>query len=438
MGSRWVRTVVVMVALATLGFAGNQIRLSNVTLADEQGRERVFTDLGWTLTLTLAELRVAQQGYVADGQDREYWTSQATTHLETVLDSLDNLKQFASPGTLDALDAAVATAADIGDVDERAREYTGSDQPLAASDLIFTEGFEAVDLATAHVQAALQAERATWVDVMRAARSTQARMMWTAAVVIILSMLVLAPLHASSETDPSADADEYHVPESTGLSLLSLASESSDDEFDLPPPDSVEAVDTTGSTTPTAGDAGTVDESPGERPRPDLAATAAVCTGFGNLTDRDQLPDLLARTAALMNASGIIIWVSNEKARVLQPALGHGYAAGTLERIGSIPRTGDNPTSAAFTTNRIQVVESSDAGTGALAAPLMVADRCIGVLSAELRDGWESSDAVQATASIVAAQLAPLLPSDTQTAEPLPAAATGTHDTEGAGPVTGR
>ena len=263
-------------------------------------------------------------------------------------------------------------------------------------------------------------------------------MMWTAAVVIILSMLVLAPLHASSETDPSADADEYHVPESTGLSLLSLDSESSDDEFDLPPPDSVEAVDTAGSTTPAAGDAGAVDESPGEKPRPDLAATAALCTGFGNLTDRDQIPDLLARTAALMNASGIIIWVSNEKARVLQPALGHGYAAGTLERIGSIPRTGDNPTSAAFTTNRIQVVESSDAGAGALAAPLMVANRCIGVLSAELRDGWESSDAVQATASIVAAQLAPLLPSDTQTAEALPAAATGTHDTEGAGPVTGR
>lgn len=426
-----------MVALATLGFAGNQIRLSNATLADEQGRERVFTDLGWTLMLTLAELRVAQQGYVADGQDREYWTAQATTHLETVLGSLDNLKQFASPGTLDALDAAAAATADIGDVDERAREYTGSDQPLAASDLIFTEGFETVDLATAHVQAALQAERTTRVDVMRTARSAQARMMWTAVVVIILSMLVLAPVQASSETDPSADDDEYHVPESAGLSLLSLDNESSDDEFDLPPADSAETAETAGSTSPDAGDAGAVHESPGEEPKPDLAATAELCTGFGNLTDRDQLPDLLARTAALMNASGIIIWVSNDQARALQPALGHGYAAGTLERIGSIPRTGDNPTAAAFTTNRIQVVESSDAGSGALAAPLMVADRCVGVLSAELRDGWESSDAVQATASIVAAQLAPLLPAETQSAESLPAA-TGTHDTEGAGPVTGR
>ena len=62
----------------------------------------------------------------------------------------------------------------------------------------------------------------------------------------------------------------------------------------------------------------------------------------------------------------------------------------------------------------------------------MVAERCIGVLSAELRGGWEASAAVQATASIVAAQLAPLLPADSEAGQPLPAAATGTHDSTGA------
>ncbi len=435
MGSRWVRTVVVILALATLGFAGNQIRLSNATLADEQGRERVFTDLGWTLTLTLAELRSAQQAYVADGQDQDYWTTRVADHLETVVGSLDNLKQVASPSTLDALDDAVAVVADISEADERAREYTGSDQPLAASDLIFTEGFDLVDRATEHVEAALQAERTTRIDVMRSARSTQATMMWTVAVVIILAMLMLAPLSTSAESDPSADADEYAVAESTGLSLLSLDSESRVHALDLDTVRGEDAEDPADAPAPAAGHAGAnpIGESPREDPLPDLGATAALCTDFSNLTDREQLPDLLARTAALMNASGIIIWVSNESARTLQPSLGHGYAPGTLERIGSIPQIGANPTSAAFTTNRIQVVESSDSDTGALAAPLMVAERCIGVLSAELRDGWESSDAVRATASIVAAQLAPLLPSDTRAAETLPAAATGTHDTEGAG-----
>ena len=434
MGSRWVRTVVVILALATLAFAGNQIRLSNATLADEQGRERVFTDLGWTLKLTLAELRSAQQAYVADGQDRDYWIAQVAAHLETVSGSLDNLKQVANPGTLDALDLAVEAVADIREMDEEAREHIGSDQPLAASDLIFTEGFELVDLATAQVQAALQAERTTRLGVMRVARSTQATMMWIVAVVIVLSMLVLAPLHVSSEAyDPTADSDEYRVSESSGLSLLSLDNDSAGEALDRA--GRGDAGEAAGSMTPAAGDAGPdpVRESPAEEPAPDLGAVAALCTDFGNLTNQGQLSDLLARTAALMNATGLIIWVSNENARTLQPALGHGYPPGTLERIGSIPQVGDNPTSAAFTTNRIQVVESSDADTGALAAPLMVADRCIGVLSAELRDDWESSDAVQATASILAAQLAPLLPSDPRAVARVPAAATGTHDKEGVG-----
>ena len=436
MGSRWVRTVVVIVALATLAFAGNEIRLSNATLADEQGRERVFTDLGWTLKLTLAELRSAQQAYVADGQDRDYWTAQVAAHLETVSGSLDNLKQVANPGTLDALDLAVETVADIREMDEDAREHIGSDQPLAASDLIFTEGFELVDLATAQVQAALQAERTTRLDVMRVARSTQATMMWIVAVVIILSMLVLAPLRVSSEAyDSTADSDEYRVSEPSGLSLLSLDNDSAVDALDRA--GHGDAGEAAGSMTPAAGDAGPdpVRESPAE-PAPDLGAVAALCTDFGNLTDRGQFSGLLARTAALMNATGLIIWVTNENARTLLPALGHGYPPGTLERIGSIPQVGDNPTSAAFTTNRIQVVESSDADTGALAAPLMVADRCIGVLSVELRDDWESSHAVQATASILAAQFAPLLPSDPRAVAPVPAAATGTHDKEGAGPGT--
>ena len=431
MGNRWVRTVVVIVALATLGFAGNQVRLSNVTVADEQGGERVFTDLGWTLKLTLAELRSAQQAYVADGQDGEYWTSQVDTHLEEVLGSLDNLKrQVSNPDTLAALDDAVAAIGDIRDLDAEAREYIDSDQSLQASDLIFDEGFDLVERALAHVQAAQQEERTSRLDVMSTARAAQSRMMWTAAVVIILSMLVLAPAGASSERDDPAPDGEYHVPETNGLSLLSLDGDSGDDELDLPPAAGGVAEP---AALPAAGDAGA---GPAARPpapaaAPDLAATAALCTGFSNLTNREQLPGLLARTAALMNASGIIIWVSNENAGALQPALGHGYAPGTLERIGSIPQVGTNPTSTAFVTKRIQVVESEGSDTGALAAPLMASERCIGVLSAELREGWESSDAVQATAAIVAAQLAPLLPSDAPAAQPLPAAATGTHDTTG-------
>ncbi len=435
MASRWVRTVVVIVALATLGFAGNQVRLSDAARADEQGGERVFTDLGWTLKLALAELRSGQQAYVADGQDRDYWTAQVDGRFESVLGSLDNLKQqVANADTLAALDDAVAAVGDIRELDEDAREFIGSDQPLQASDLIFGDGINLVDRATAHVQAALQAQRAARLDVMRAARATQSRMLLTAAVVVVLSMLVLAPAGGAAQRDPSPAEEEYDVPESNGMSLLALDHDSADEPLDLPPAARARAGGAPGAT---SADGDAVRETPRARATPDLGATAELCTAFSNLTTRGQLPGLLARTAALMNASGLIVWVNNENARTLQPVLGHGYAPGTLERIGSIPLEGANPTSTAFATGRIQTVAAEGSGNGALAAPLMAAERCIGVLSAEVREGWESSDAVRATASIVAAQLAPLLPAEVPAAAAPPASATGTHDRTGSAPGTG-
>lgn len=426
MGSRRFRIVVVIVALAALGFAGNQIRLSNRILAEEQSSEQVFTDLGWEATLTLAELRSAQQAYVADGQDREYWNDRADTHLEAARRRIDDLKRVAEPAAFAALDEAVAVVDDIRRLDADARELIGSDQPLQASDEIFTRGLDLFRRAAEAVRAAAQAERAARAAAMNDARSTQVSMLWLAAGVFFLSMLVLAPLNRSAGQDASADADEYDAAEAAALSMLPVNKAPTDD---LATDDGGEARDT--DETETDDEAPAAGAPPVEPAAPDLGATAALCTDFSNLTDQQQVPELLARTATLLNASGLVVWVHNDRDRTLQPALEHGYPAGT--RIGSIPRTADNPTSAAFNARRIQVVASDGSDAGALAAPLMVADRCIGVLTAELRDGWESSDAVQATASIVAAQLAPLLPDNTA-ADTLPAAATGTHDKEGAEP----
>ena len=46
---------------------------------------------------------------------------------------------------------------------------------------------------------------------------------------------------------------------------------------------------------------------------------------------------------------------------------------------------------------------------GALVAPLLTADGCIGVLSAEMKGGSEKDEGSQALASIFAAQLATLV-----------------------------
>ena len=55
----------------------------------------------------------------------------------------------------------------------------------------------------------------------------------------------------------------------------------------------------------------------------------------------------------------------------------------------------------------MQIVQSRPGGAkGAIVAPILGAQGCIGALSAEIRGGGEASESVQALAAIVAAQLA--------------------------------
>ena len=165
MARRWVRLVIVLVTLTTFGFTANRIRLTERVLNDEHNVERVFTDLSWVLTLTLADLRAAEQAYVAVGQDRVYWTTKVNSHLDTVSDSLANLRRLATaPGSLEALGEAEGAIADLRGMDQRAREHASLAQPLLASDLIFTDGLELAS------RAAAKASRSTVVAADRRAR----------------------------------------------------------------------------------------------------------------------------------------------------------------------------------------------------------------------------------------------------------------------------
>ena len=391
----WVRIAVVLVTLATLGFTGNQIRLSELALDDEQHVERVFTDLSWALTLTLGDLRAAQQAYVAAGQDRLYWTARVNSHLGTVRNGLENLRRLAiSPASIDALDSADGAVTDLERMDGRAREHVDLEQPLMASDLIFTDGLELAARASTNVELARATERTTRNETIRAARSSQATMIATAAGVLLLAGLLLIPMKRAEGPAPfeSIDAEKTEAVLTDELGL-SVEDRKMLDTLDLNAVDPSPAAD-----------------SP--EPVPDLRVAADLCTDLCKVTDTSEFPELLARAAALMNATGVIIWVRDSSGHALRPAIGHGYPARALAQLGSIPEDGNNATAAAYRSARMQVVERDDTKSGALAAPLLAANSCVGVLSAELRAGWESSEAVQATAAIMAAQLATLLSAD--------------------------
>jgi GAF domain-containing protein len=150
-----------------------------------------------------------------------------------------------------------------------------------------------------------------------------------------------------------------------------------------------------------------------------LRDAADLCTDFARLVDSQELPALLERAAALLDASGLIVWVADAPRQRLRPVLAHGYPAQALARLPAIPRDADNATAAAYRCSQVELVRSEGSSPGAVAVPILTGDGCVGVMAAEIRHGRETSDATPALARIVAAQLAALVSiAPVQQAEP--------------------
>jgi hypothetical protein len=149
-------------------------------------------------------------------------------------------------------------------------------------------------------------------------------------------------------------------------------------------------------------------------PRPaapaiDLPGLAALCSDLSRVLDTRALPGALERTASLLNASGLVIWVADPDGRELTPVMAHGYPQNILSRLGTISKEAENATAAAFRTGVVQIVKADEFSPGAIAAPLLCPSGPLGVISAELLQDGERRDATRAAATIVAAQLATLL-----------------------------
>ena len=69
----------------------------------------------------------------------------------------------------------------------------------------------------------------------------------------------------------------------------------------------------------------------------------------------------------------------------------------------------NNAAAASYRSAEMRTVSSDGFTNGALVAPLITPDGCIGVLSAEMKGGSERDEAAQALAAIFAAQLATLV-----------------------------
>jgi hypothetical protein len=295
---------------------------------------------------------------------------------EGVTGALAALRQASTPGARTAIDVATATAAEFGNIDRRVRDYLKSGQPLMAADVIFTEGSEAAATAGRQVETARLAEHQSYDLDVAEMRRQQAIMIGGAAAVLALVVLLLIPVRRASIAEDS----------------LERATSNSIAPFPVAAPAAASAE----KTSPTAGEL--------------FRSAADLATDFGRVRDLEELTRLLGRAADLLDASGLMVWMGTTSGGDLRPVLAHGYSSQMLARMPAVARSANNAAASAYRSGTLQIVLSHPGvSSGAVVAPILSADGCIGALSAEIRGSGETSELVQAFAAIFASHLAGVL-----------------------------
>lgn len=145
---------------------------------------------------------------------------------------------------------------------------------------------------------------------------------------------------------------------------------------------------------------------------PDLLAAARICTELGRVEHTRQVPPLLREAAGVLGAKGLIVWVWDALSEELKPALALGYPTRVLSQLGGLRRDADNATADAF-----RSAEARALG-GALVVPLLTPAACAGVLAIELSNAGRPAPPVMAIATILAAMLAQLIGTTTDSDAP--------------------
>ena len=343
------------------------------------------------------ELRRAQQAYVAAGQNETFWYDKATSSAEALRAAIEGLRSSTdSAASHAALEQAIGALREFEDRDKRVRSYTSSGQRLLASDVIFSDGLEATARINSAIdEAAGAASQSDGATIAAAVRQQQlAAAAATGFVVLMLLLLARSPRAATgTETVQRAETERLAVNEmAAGLDLRPAPRR---EEPPAPQPVPIQRT--------------ARERTVAVAPAVEMETLAAVCTDLARLVDSSAMPALLERTAAALDASGLVVWVADRELKQLMPLAAHGYPDSVLSRMGTLPVDAENATAAAFRTGLLQTVSAEGQSNGAIAAPLLSPSGCLGVMSAEIRHDGEKHPARLAAAAIVAAQLATLV-----------------------------
>ena len=281
-----------------------------------------------------------------------------------------------SEAALSSLDAVSVAFDNFKKLDARAQEYVGLDQRLLASDLIFSDGVEMTGTAAVQMDTALTEELKAREGTLTALHRQEAWTIAGAGSFLLVVMLFLAALPRGRE----------------------ITAEQGQAEAESPQP----ALGTSKDNTPS-------EVMANWEPAPDLTGAARLCTEFGRVMETREVPPLLARSAEILDAAGMVVWVSDRAGVELKPVLSHGYSEKLVAQMRTIPRDAQNAAALAFRLAQVRVVAGTDLTNGAVVVPLITPAGCVGVLAAELRHGGEQRESTRALATILAAQLATLI-----------------------------
>ena len=368
MNSRLIRVFFVLLAIAIGVSASYFLKDIDKKISVSRAEEETLRARSAALLATLAEARAVQVAYIAPGQGEGFWMDRMSKLLPLLDQQMADFKaSVGSPAALADLDSALTAIENFHKLDARAQDYVRTGDALPASDLIFSDGLEAIGSATSGVTAALASDLQARNAMMASWKTVELMILGGATAGVLLLFLILAFSGGAKATAAEQPSQSGRLFEPVTYTKV-------------------------------------IGADPGA-----LATAAKVCTDMARVAESAQLPALLERTAKVLDATGMIVWVADPSGRELRPAMAFGYSDQVMARMGTIPRDATNAAAAAFRAGQMRTVQGEGSANGALVAPLLTAAGCIGVLSAEMKGGSEKDESSQALASIFAAQLATLV-----------------------------
>ena len=380
-----VRLTLLLACVAAIGYAAFLTWSSEqrIRLTDNSSRE--FDATARAAAVDVADLRAAQQAYVAVGQGEDFWFARVSAIVKDLNGKLSSLKPFAiAPEAVTAVDDALGTLQDFEQMDKRARDHARGSQLTLASDLVFTDGLDLTRKAGDAVERAVVAELTARDAVVGELRRKQGISLAAGAGVATLGLLLLLPAGRRRE-----EADRVAIPIAALVPSVSAETLADLDDFGIV-------------TAPAAA-------APTNQDIVDLSGMAALCVDLARIQDTRALPALLGRAADILEASGIVLWIADPDGRELTPIVVHGYPPQLAGRFGTIARDAENVTASAYRTGLLQTMKGDAISNGAVAAPLVTAGGCVGVRAAELKNGGELQASLLAAATIIASQIATLV-----------------------------